>query len=598
MNKFSATADRTAQLCAICIGAIFLFSGVAYLCLGHWTVTHKDFWRIYAVCLNHTWLESVLLKHNGHSLLFPSLIWLADLRFFHGNQQLLFYVGLTLLFIATGLVLVPVWRDQTIELTGKVISTLIVIVGTFWMGRAAITASGGFNCTASLLMAGAEVSFICLPSMGTYSARFWAATLAVIAGGFVASFSFGAGLVTWPTLLLLAWCLRLPWRTYGLIIVAAVTAAVIFILLPPRESALVGLRTLGLSISGITTDVSYLCRLLSAPIFYAASHWRAGPSSTGMIESSFFALAFGMVGLVVAMVEIVYTMIRRDLSRSSLGLIGIALVIFNLMVIGLIVVGRAEHIRALPFELAAPRYFFHSTLFWTGTLLVALQRAESTRWARWLVYLVAFTATIVAFPSHYNGGLKCRRARHLAEAGATSLINGVRDDQKIGILAPAAGIHWVYRVAEQLRQRRLDMFAEGLQDWIGLTESSISRGRYKRQGLKGRCRVAALVRCDNGSPAARLTGEVWKSRRRVPETLVIVDPMGVIRGIAQSSTIYSDNRFLNRVFYLSKVTRTGFVGYIRDYNPQLQYAVRSADHGTLSEETIPVQSPATELATP
>src|SRR5206468_12809316 len=117
------------------------------------------------------------------------------------------------------------------------------------------------------------------------------------------------------------------------------------------------------------------------------------------------------------------------------------------------------------------------------------------------------------------------------------------------------------------------------------------------QGLKGRCRVAALVRCDNGSPAARLTGEVWKSRR-VPETLVIVDPKGVICGIAQASTIYSENRFLNRVFYLSKVTRTGFVGYIRDYDPQLQYAVRSADHGTLSEETIPVQSPATELATP
>src|SRR5947208_17178283 len=103
--------------------------------------------------------------------------------------------------------------------------------------------------------------------MRTHSARFWTSTVAVIAGGFVAAFSFGAGLATWPTVLLLAWCLRLPWRASGLIIVAAVTAAVIFILLPPLVSTLAGLQTLGLSSSGITTDVSYFRLLLSEPIF-------------------------------------------------------------------------------------------------------------------------------------------------------------------------------------------------------------------------------------------------------------------------------------------------------------------------------------------
>src|SRR6266487_966180 len=595
MNKFCATADRTAQLCAISVGAIFLFSGVAYLCLGHPTVTYQDFWRIYAFCLNHGWLESALLKHNGHSLFFPSFIWQADLRFFHGNQQPLFYVGLTLLFIATGLLLVPVWRDQTIELTGKVISTLIVIVGTFWMGRGSITASGGFNCTGSLLMAGAEVSFICLPSMRTYSARFWAVSLAVIAGGFLASFSFSVGLATWPTLLLLAWCLRLPWRTCVLIIVAAVTAAVVFILLPPHGSTLADLRTLGVSSSGITTDVSHLCRLLSAPIFDAASYWRAGPPSAGLIESSFFVLAFGMVALVVAMGEIVYTMIRRDLRRSSLGLIGIALVIFNLIAIGLIAIGRADYFRAFPSQLAAPRYFFHSTLFWTGALLVALQRAESTRWARWLVYLVVFASSIAAFPSHYKGGITCRWVRRLAQAGATSLINGVRDDQEIRILAPAAGINWVYRVAEQLRQRRLDMFAEGVQDWIGLNESNLFNGRHKPERLRGQCRIDTIVSCENGKPAARAVGVAWIDGKVVPKTLVIVDPAGAICGVARSSAVGS---FADRIFYLNKFARNmGFLGYIRGYDPKLQYTVRSADGEVLSDERI-VLPPVTTLPSP
>ena len=40
------------------------------------------------------------------------------------------------------------------------------------------------------------------------------------------------------------------------------------------------------------------------------------------------------------------------------------------------------------------------------------------------------------------------------------------------------------------------------------------------------------------------------------------------------------------------LTTTDFVGYIRDYNPQLQYAARSAD-GLLFDEKIPVQMPAT-----
>src|SRR5437762_14264081 len=100
MNTFNATANRAVQLCAGCLGAVFLFSGVAYLCWGHWPVTHHDFWRVYDVCLKHSWLESTLRIDNGHSLFLRSWIWLADLRFLHGHQQVVFYVGLILLFIA------------------------------------------------------------------------------------------------------------------------------------------------------------------------------------------------------------------------------------------------------------------------------------------------------------------------------------------------------------------------------------------------------------------------------------------------------------------------------------------------------------------
>jgi hypothetical protein len=46
-------------------------------------------------------------------------LWLADLRFFHGDQQLLFIAGLTLLFVTVALLLVPVWRGKTVGFTAK-----------------------------------------------------------------------------------------------------------------------------------------------------------------------------------------------------------------------------------------------------------------------------------------------------------------------------------------------------------------------------------------------------------------------------------------------------------------------------------------------
>src|SRR5438093_10234022 len=114
-------------------------------------MTHQDFWRIYDVCLNHTWLESALLKHNGHSMFFPSFIWLTDLRFFHGNQQLVFYVGLTLLLIATGLLLIPLWRDESVTFTAKIMFALVIIVGPLWIGDEDLLTSDGLNFNAALL---------------------------------------------------------------------------------------------------------------------------------------------------------------------------------------------------------------------------------------------------------------------------------------------------------------------------------------------------------------------------------------------------------------------------------------------------------------
>ena len=589
MHKFALVAEWAVRISAALAAFIILASGVVYLWLGHWPVTQADYWPIYDFALNHTWLESAVHKHGEHVIFFPSFFWLANLRFFHGNQLPLFLAGLALLFLTVALLLIAVWRDDTIGFTAKIMATLVVIVGNFWMARSPIIASGGFNCICSLLMTSAALAFVLLPSMAATSLRmFVATTLFAVCAGFVASFSFGTGLAIWPTLLLLAWGLRLRWRAFVSLGIAAVAALVIYQQLPPH---LPGYKTIQAVGSAGLALVPRLCRLAGSPFFYAASGWHEKPLSPEAARTFMLSLWCGAAGLALAVVALVFIMIRRDLAKRRLKLIGVALMTFNFVAMAIIVVGNSSRGPSFQFEFLLPRYLFWGTLFWTGLLLLGIQLAESKQWLRWPACLVALALPVLVFPMHYRSALNRNWARALAEAGATSLVNGVQDDQRIRILAPAGGgTKLVYRVAEQLRRRRLDMFADGLQDWLGVNETSITGRQYRREELSGQCRVAALLRCDNGAPAARITGQIWKSGHRVPKTLVIVDPAGVVRGIGHSSSTYSDNRFVNSTFYGSRLTRTRFLGYIRDYNPQLRYSVRSADDRTLSEEKIPVAS--------
>jgi hypothetical protein len=587
----AAKAERAAQVCAALSGVAFLISALVFLCLGHWPVTHLDFWRIYEVCLKYSWLESALQKFNNHSLFFPSFIWLADLRFFHGDQQLVFFAGMTLLFLTVAFLLVPLWRDKTLSLTARIAVTLVLIVSNFWMGRSAIIASGGFNCIGSFSMAGTVLAFLYLPAMTADAPHHWRATLIVLAATFVASLSASSGLATWPALLFLGWCMRLPWRSLGIITIAAVVTAIIFALVPSPLPLLVA-SPAGFSLFTNTT-LQELCRLLGSPILSAKMAWHVAEIPQGAVESSLFSLCVGAAGLVLTAVIALPRLIRRDLRQGGMEFMGLALVTSNVFVMIIIVVGRASLMHVIPSEVAAPRYFFWSTLFWAGLLMIAIQRAESNRWLRSSVLLGALLTLVFAFPRHMEEGARYRYAAKLAESGAISLVNGACDVEEVKILFPDP--KQIYRVAEQLRARRLDMFAQGLQDWPGLRESGLFGGRHKPEGLKGKCSVAALVQCEGGVPAARVTGSARKRHNVVPRTLVIVDSNGVIRGVGRS---FTTNAFINRLFYQGKFPGTAFLCYIRDYDAGLQYVVRSADDGKLSDESIVVEKPVPGVLTP
>src|SRR5207245_5000401 len=222
--------------------------------------------------------------------------------------------------------------------------------------------------------------------------------------GVIASFCQSTGLAIWPALLLLACGLRLPKYFIGMLAAAGLTAVIIFVLLPGHDWLSPPDRLKGLPCVSYFT-VIWLCRVLGAPFFVAMVSWWPDKFYPPLVESSELALcaAAGAAGLVLAMLAVLPQIIRRNVNKSSLEWTGLALIVFNLIVLFLAFVSAIVGVtgRDLPSLAFAPRYFFWGTLFWTGLLLVAIQRAQSKRWLRWPVYLTALALPALVFPSHY-----------------------------------------------------------------------------------------------------------------------------------------------------------------------------------------------------
>jgi hypothetical protein len=294
----------------------------------------------------------------------------------------------------------------------------------------------------------------------------------------------------------------------------------------------------------------------------------------------------GVAGLTLAGIVVIPRILRRDLGKSGIESTGLSLLIFNVFALTLITVGRLISFNLVPF---APRYLFWSSLFWASLILLEIERAEHLQWGRRPTLLLPLAIAIFAWPAHYQAWFWCKSTQIIYDKDATAMINGVVDAQRKQMVPPQFKqiFDERFREAWELRARRLDVFADGLQDWIGFTEADVFGRRHSPEGLRGQCSIDGLGQCDNGAPAARVSGQALKDEQSIPRTLVIIDSNGVIRGVARSARI---SPFINRTFYQNKLTANiGFLGYIRDYNPELLYVVRSADNLTLSDEEIPVQ---------
>jgi hypothetical protein len=574
--------ERTLQVCAVVAALFFLTTGLIYLILGRWPVTHQDFWRIYDVCLHRSWLASSLLKYNGHSHFFPSQLWLADLKFLNGRQDFLFWTGLFFQCSATILLLIPIWRDQTVSFFTKLLSFMALTVLTFWMGRASMTASGAFNCCYSLTLSGAALSYCAIGRAQNRGTTNLALIFAAIAGGFLSSFSFGTGLATWPTLLITGYALRLPGKLLLTLAAAGCAAAAIFCFLPSREAgASILAANHWFEPSALVRLAVYYFHMIGSPLMQMGSAWNHG-ATLAPGPSSILATALGAAGSATAGLIIFFKVTKRNL-RYGLESTAFALMCFCLVVYCLIALARADHIREIPSELDAPRYYYWSTLFWAGLIIVGLGMIDPFPLFRKVSACAVLALPVLAFPSHYREGAHWRFVRLISMEAATSLVDGVQDPELIKILSPFPKA--VFRLSDEMRARKLDVFAPGYQFWINRSASEVFGVNRHRAGLKGRCRTQLLATEPTGF---RVHGSVTQKNTGTLELLVILDSRQVVQGIARGSRTPP---WMNRVLYGGIFPANKFVGFVRTYHPRESYLLHGVGNGTLSEETIKLPPP-------
>ena len=571
-------ANRIAQICAIVASTYYFVSGVAFLYFGSAPVMHQDFWRVFERCLRIPAWTMATSRWNNHPSFLPNLLWVADLRWFDGTQAPLVLLGLGLMITTTAMLLWPVWRDSSVDGTARAICTTVIVVGTFWMGRGSITASGGFNCNGYLVVGPVALSLLCVTRLRAESPHFFLASAGTLLAAFAGAFSFGTGMAIWPTLVLIGWAARLPARALAVLLLGGLTAAVLFSAMPAPQ----GSAGITLSVDSILLAFSSVCRLAGSPFAYALTGWRPR-ELFHLTTHSPLSLWIGAVGVTAAVSLIVLAVWERSL-KPGIMLTGLGLMTFNLIALGLIAIGRTALIRISPAETAGPRYLFWSTLFWTGLLLVIIGRTAGWRRFRVPVLTGALAAAAFTLPSHSNFAAHYQFGHMLMDNAATALINGVVDPKRTGILVREQQL--IYQLLPRLRAGRLDMFAEGMHEWLGQSVTAVFGDHRATKTLNGAFRVEAPLQTENGAPAASITGRLSPSNGRLPQRLVIVDRNETIRGIARFSGTETTR---NRLLYGGRFSIDSYVGYITSYDPQSQYSARAVVNGSVSEQAIAIQ---------
>jgi len=348
--------------------------------------------RQYRGLIESSFPASLLNPDNGHRMLLPNLVRVADIEWSGGDQTIGVVLGILMMISAFVLIALPLLRFRDSSPAARASGVLLAALALFWLGSARMQFHGNESFQVYTVMCCA-IGAVLLHDKHVRSRR-QAPLLAALLLATLGMLTFAPGVAIFPLLIALALMRRTGLANVGLIGVTTFTVVGAYLFLLPGGE---GVRNTIEFAPGeqLATTAAWLssCWLVAwpglgdAPVFgIAADSMTTHPAtrtlalaaqmvrqSLGEVDGMRLATVIGSLGLLtlVGLSARAWLSPKRVTRMESLG-IGIGL--FAAAVAGLVAIGRMDYFRINPHQIFADRYVLWTCFFWLGLALALIAR--------------------------------------------------------------------------------------------------------------------------------------------------------------------------------------------------------------------------------
>jgi len=566
-----------------------------------WREPMFDQWREYETFLGLPFPQNVLQQVAGHRPILPNLVRVAEIRWFGADQSLQLVVGNLCAFLSAAILAGAAYGERKLPPVARWAGVMLAVLGLLWLGNA------------RRLLHGTEALHGYMPTLAAvcacwflYRARqrdsaVWVGVACLACT--IATFSFGLGLASFGSALVLGLLLRFSWRWLALVGACLALCVGLYVFaLPGNEGVRQQLQINPLATIQLTaqwTAAPWHMGWLNLVSSARPPEYQTVPESF-LLESARFmmdglgisadqwCLALGLIGIGMFCILVARIFLRGD-TATRLETLAVGVGVYALGSALITVVARLDFLQHHRDQIFADRYLVWPSLFWCSLALLLLGTMAQVRSAVMrTIGIGALLVLPVALSVSQNfGAIWGALVYRSSQQTAAALRSGVYDEEHFP--NERLGREADLREIALLRDKRLAMFADPAWERLG-TKWSAPIGTAGNVVVQTRWLPAVLDRV--AKPAAHLEGWVTDGIATVRHNgqLVILSGDGTIAGFAEFTFIRPETDLLA----LRLPTKRGFDGYIRDYDDAATYTLAVVDFNTnhaIALTALPAMTP-------
>ncbi|MFT4518480.1 MAG: hypothetical protein ACI9JM_000861 [Halioglobus sp.] len=545
------SAQRTATLFVV----LAVAAALSVLAYSLWlaqefglTSLFADQWRIFDGYLSSSFPLGLLLDQNGHRPVFPNLIHYTNTLVLHQSQTTVMWFGFGLALCSSFFLVGIICRNTALDTAQKLVLSSLALLAMLAIGNATILFHPNESVHSYLVLLPLFIGLWLISAESSVKQDQDVATaeadspqLLLLLLGTLATFSFGAGGVVFPTFLVMAVVLHKSFP-YLLKLAAssAVAISVYLVVLPTAERKN--------PIVSHYVDADYLnvewvlsvLKWISAPISYMYANSSIVKWLGYDIVTNVDTPVHQWIGPALALLILLYLSTlalrsllgQRHLSRLENVYLGIA--------VGMIAVGvlvgftRRALWHELPSNVFDPRYFVWSSLIWLSAIsLIYLRFRQSSKGA--------VSALGLLLPGLYifvvlGGNFSASSHADLVAGKDASRATALRATLDVYPSHYWTWIGVVEReqiafVGEQFRTIGAPILSKSIDEMIG---STIEASKFRKADSMG---IVTSVPLKNGTQKNRYV-EVNAKLPLADPTIFVLDEDSVVKGLLLKEPVY------------------------------------------------------------